>query len=225
MRVLSFLAAAGVFAAGVIGAAPAAEAAGTCSLYVQSKISIGSPYRTITVKEGPNCTSAGVMDAYWTAVHPTQGEGVGADFENYARSTTVPIYDFFPLGKWTWRGDGAYKAADTTPSVYQYSPVTDVRLASYGRVYPTRTGSKVNIKTSANRYWAGGSKFIGWSGARGQIQYRTPGTTTWKGLKDVYSTSTGAYSYTYSTTAVREYRVVLYAVSTIWESTSPIVKK
>jgi hypothetical protein len=223
MRVLSFLAAAGVLATGVVASAPAADAAGSCSLYVQSKISIGSPYRSIPVKEGPNCAAAGVVDAYWIATHPTQGEGVEAAFENSARSTTVPIYDFFPLGKWTWRPDGAFKADDTT--VYQYTPVTDVRLASYGRVAVTKTGTKVNVKTTAMRYWAGGSKFIGWSSARGQIQYRTPGTTTWKGLKDVYSTSTGTYSYTYATSAVREYRVVLYAVSTIWESTSPVVKK
>jgi hypothetical protein len=224
MRVLSFLAAAGVVTAGLVASAPAADAAGSCSLYVQSKISIGTPYREITVKEGPNCAAAGVTDAAWTAYHPTQGMQAIAYFENSARTDYINIYDWDAApGKWTWRPDYAWTANYT--DVYQYTPVTDVRLASYGRVYPTRTGTKVNIKTTAMRYWAGDSRFIGWSGARGQIQYRTPGTTTWKGLKDVYSTSTGTYSYTYYTSAVREYRVVLNAVSTIWESTSPVVKK
>ncbi|TCO49224.1 hypothetical protein EV646_103202 [Kribbella antiqua] len=223
MRLLSFLAAAGVFAGSLVASAPAADAAGTCSLYVQSRISIGTPYKEITVKQGPNCAAAGVTDAAWTAIHPTKGWQAVAYFENSARTDYIDVYSDAPLGRWTWRPDYAWDASYT--DVYQYTPVTDVRLASYGRVYPTRSGSKVNIKTAAMRYWAGGDRFIGWSGARGQIQYRTPGTTTWKGLKDVYSTSTGTYSYTYNTTAVREYRVVLYAVSTIWESTSPIVKK
>ncbi len=67
--------------------------------------------------------------------------------------------------------------------------------------------------------------FIGWSGARGQIQWHTPSSAAWHGHKDVYSTSTGTYSYTYTTDATREYRVLLNAVSTIWESTSPVVRR
>ena len=38
-------------------------------------------------------------------------------------------------------------------------------------------------------------------------------------------TSTAAYSYTYTTSAVRDYRVVFGDVSTMWGSTSPIVRK
>lgn len=55
-----------------------------------------------------------------------------------------------------------------------------------------------------------GEKFIGWAYARGQIQYRVNGGTVWHPLKDVYSNSSGAYSYTYSISAARYYRMVLY---------------
>ena len=229
MRLLSLLAAAGLVTGGVVAAAPAASAApaattaGTCSMYVTSRFSIGQPYRAITVPEGPNCAAAGVVDAAWLAYHPTQGPVNGALYESGARSTTVDLYDDMPIGRWTWRPQGAYDANDNLVS--QYTTYTDVRLATYGRVTPTRSGTKVNVKTTAMRYWQGGSKFIGWSGARGQIQYRTPGTTTWHGLKDVYSTSTGTYSYTYTTSAVRDYRVVFGDISTMWGSTSPIVRK
>jgi hypothetical protein len=60
-------------------------------------------------------------------------------------------------------------------------------------------------------------------GLRGQIQYRTPDTSTWRALKEVYSYSNGTYSYAYTTSAARYYRVVLYDASnkTIWGSTSP----
>jgi hypothetical protein len=223
MRLLSLLAAAGLVTGGVVAAAPAASAAGTCSMYVPSRFSIGQPYRAITVPQGPNCAAAGVVDAAWIAYHPTEGPVNGALYENKARSTPVDLYDTMPIGRWTWRPQGAYDA--NSNDVYQYTTYTDVRLASYGRVTPTRSGTRVNVKTTAMRYWQGGSKFIGWSGARGQIQYRTPGTTTWHALKEVYSTSTGAYSYTYTTSAARDYRVVFGATSTIWESTSPIVRK
>ena len=224
MRLLSLLAAAGLVAGGAVAAAPAASAAGTCSMYVPSRFSIGQPSRAITVPEGPNCAAAGVVEAYWLAFHSSQLKPVYiAKYLNSSRSITVKLVDTMPIGRWTWIPNGAFNANHTY--VNQYTYYTDVRLATYGRVTPTRSGTKVNVKTTAMRYWQGGSKFIGWSGARGQIQYRTPGTTTWRPLKDVYSTSTGAYSYTYTTSAVRDYRVVFGDISTMWGSTSPIVRK
>jgi hypothetical protein len=223
MRLLSLLAAAGLVAGGVVAAAPAASAAGTCSMYVPSRFSIGQSYRTITVPQGPNCAAVGVIDASWFAYHPTKGEVNHVMFLDHSRSEIVELWDVMPIGRWTWRPGAAY-AAYGLP-VYQYTTSTDVRLATYGRVTPTRSGTKVNVKTTAMRYWQGGHKFIGWSGARGQIQYRTPGTTTWRALKDVYSTTSGTYSYTYTTSAVRDYRVVFGDASTMWGSTSPIVRK
>jgi hypothetical protein len=104
---------------------------------------------------------------------------------------------------------------------------TDIRLASYGRITAIRYGSKVNVRTAAARYWQGGSKFIGWSGARGQIQWRTPGTTTWHGLKEVYSNSSGTYSYTYATSASATTASCSTTTTnnTIWGSTSPVVRR
>ena len=172
----------------------------------------------------PNCAAAGVVDAGWTAVS-TAGDVNSIILENSARSGSFYVFGDDPLGKWTWRPEGAFDAADN--QIFQYTPVTDVRLASYSRITPTRTGTKVNLKTLANRWWGNGDKFIGYASARGQIQYRTPGTTTWHSLKDVYSSSTGTYSYTYNTTLTRDYRVVIYdaPTNTIWGSTSPAVRK
>ncbi|MGL5850735.1 MAG: hypothetical protein ACRCZD_08135 [Phycicoccus sp.] len=217
-----------VTAAAVLAAAApsaAASSAGTCSLYVPSRVSIGQPYRAITVRLGPNCAAAGVVEAAWTAYHPTQG--LQAILYYDGTSTEVwDLYEFDAIGRWQWRPEGAYDA-DLT-EVSQYGPYsTDVRLASYGRVTATRSGSRVTVRTTAARYWSDGGRFIGWAGARGQIQWRTPGTTTWRGLKEVYSSPTGTYSYTYSTSQSREYRVVLYdnTVKTIWGSTSPTVRR
>ena len=221
---LTAAAATALTAAGVIALPATAQAAGSCSLYAPGKISIGASYRVLTIKEGPNCAAAGVVDAGWTAVS-TAGDVDSIILENSARSGPFYVFGDDPLGKWTWRPEGAFDAADN--QIFQYTPVTDVRLASYSRITPTRTGTKVNLKTLANRWWGNGDKFIGYASARGQIQYRTPGTTTWHSLKDVYSSSTGTYSYTYNTTLTRDYRVVIYdaPTNTIWGSTSPTVRK
>ena len=223
MRLRSLLAATGLLATTLVTAAAPATAAGTCSAYVPSRISVGQYFKSYRINEGPNCASAGVVYASWDGVHPTQGQQDILIF-NGTRSTDWDVYDWnVPLGRWTWRPGLAYDSS--YDDVYQYTTYTDVRLASYGRVTATRSGSKVNIKTTARRYWTTESRFIGWAGARGQIQWRTPGSSTWHGLKDVYSNSAGAYSYTYSTTASRDYRVVLNPVSTIWGSTSPSVRR
>ncbi len=138
-RLSSVVAALGLASAGLVAASPAAVASGSCSLYVPSKLALTAPERTITVKEGPNCAAAGVVSATWTPHHATAGDGPSVTFANSARSTTFLVEGWYPVGVWTWTPNGAYDAQHV--SVYQYSPKTDVRLGSYGRVYPTRSGS------------------------------------------------------------------------------------
>ena len=230
-RLTTILAATAVAAAGLTATAPtataatAATAAGSCSAYIPGRVAVGQPYRAITIRAGANCSTAQMDWAAWYAYHPTQGLQEVALFEHPNYSDTWQLYSasaYTPLGRWQWTPVGAYdRNADP---IHQYGPYyTDVRLASHGRVTATRTGSRVNLRTSAYRYWGDGARVIGWAAARGQIQYRTPGTTTWRPLKEVYSSATGTYSYTYTTSATRYYRVVFYdaANKTIWGSTSP----
>ena len=88
---LSLLAAAGLVTGGVVAAAPAASAGGTCSMYATSQFSIGQPYRAVTVPEGPNCAAAGVVEADWIAYHPTKGLVTDAGYEDKARSTRASL--------------------------------------------------------------------------------------------------------------------------------------
>jgi hypothetical protein len=225
VRWSSLVVVAGLVAGGAVTTAPAASAVGTCSMLVPSRFSINQYARNFTVPQGRNCAAAGVADAFWFAYHPTKGAvNLGAAYVDGARSTQIALIDTMPVGKWTWKGSLATDAAYSS-EVFQYPAYTDVRLGSSARIIPTRAGTKVNLRTKAMRYWQRGHKFIGWSGARGRIEYRTPGTSVWRPLKEVYSTSTGAYSYTYRTTAVREYRVVFTTVPTIWGSTSPVRRR
>ncbi len=225
MRRLSLLVALGSAVAGFVVTAPTATAVPMCSLVIQSTVAVGAAYSEIPAKEGPNCAAAGVTEASWFAYHPgvLTGPVNAVIFEADRRTMAVAIFGTAPLGRWSWEPSGAF--AGVVP-VGQYGPyTTDVRLASAGKVVATRAGTKVTLTTTATRYWATGNKYIGWAGARGRIQWRTPGSTTWTGLKEVVSTTAGTYAYTYTSSAVREYRVVLEAVPTIWGSTSPVVRR
>ncbi|MGL5817803.1 MAG: hypothetical protein ACRCYR_09595 [Phycicoccus sp.] len=200
---------------------------GSCTFHMPSKVTIASDIEDVPIAFGSDCAAAKVKEATWraTSVYRPQSYFEGAytgrssDFISFHAD-----YDY--IRRWQWNPVGATDAAGN--SVVQYGPsFTDLRLGSYGRVTATRSGAKVSVRTAASRYWIDGSRFIGWAGARGQIQWRTPGTTAWRGLKDVYSSSTGTYGYTYTTTQTREYRVVLYdnTVKTIWGSISPTVRR
>jgi hypothetical protein len=221
---ISGLAATGLVVSGLVVSAPQATAAGSCSMYIPSRVAVSQPYRAITARLAQNCVSAGVTWANWDGYHFSQGLQEFLIFDG----TTTDIWnlydDFTPLGPWSWRPEGAYDANFDT--VYQFGPYsTDVRLGSYSRISAVRSGSRVTLSTLAGRYFPAADTFYGWAGARGQIQYREPGWTSWHGLKEVYSSSTGRYSYTYTTSRSRYYRVVIRPVGTVWGSTSPVIYK
>ncbi|MGH3459963.1 MAG: hypothetical protein ACRDP9_00685 [Kribbellaceae bacterium] len=175
-RLITVIAATGLAAAGLIVTAPTAAAAGSCSAYIPSRVAVGQPYRAITIRAGSNCSIAQMDWAAWYAYHPTQGLQEVAFFEHPNYSDTWHMYSasaYTPIGRWQWRPEGAYDRSSNP--IHQYGPYyTDVRLASYGRVTATRIGARVNVRTSAYRYWGDGAKFMDWASARGQIPVPHP---------------------------------------------------
>ena len=136
---------------------------------------------------------------------------------------TWDYYTFDPMGRMTWRPGGAYDSYSNTLS--QNSPVSEVRLGSWAGLTATRSGSAVTLNVRAVRYWVSGDKNIPFTSAAGTIQYRGLGTTTWKSLKYVSTNSSGAYAYKYTSSAARDYRVVLNGTSSIWNATSATLRK
>jgi hypothetical protein len=229
MRLASALATIGVLSTGLVAAAPAAQAAGTCSLQVPSRVTISQPYPEITVRAGSDCLYSRTMYAVWDAYDPRgEQDGSAAIFEGDDRglvttSDVWELWDSYPTGRWVWRPQIAYDVDNN--DIAQNTRYTDIKLGSWSRMTATRYGSRVTLSTSAARYSPTYDRFIAWGGAYGQLQYRVPGTSTWRALKTVYSNSSGAYRYTYATTAVRDYRVYFPATSAIWNTASPTVRK
>lgn len=211
-------------AVAVAGPAAPAQAAGSCSLVVPARMAVSSPYRAVVLKLSAGCAARQFGGwAAWAAYHPTKGAQEFAFFDG----TTQEYWDVYdwntPVGIWTWRADSCYDGA-SDPCV-QNSPKTDIRVAGWAGLSATRSGSYVTVSTSSAHYAYSVSKFVPWVGTRGTIQYRTSSTSPWASLKYVYPNSKGKYSYRYTSSKVRDYRVVFPATSTIWNATSRTTRR
>ena len=120
------------------------------------------------------------------------------------------------LGVWTWRPLSA-RAPLTTASLN--TTTSDVRLGSVAYTSATRRGTKVTVVARSYRYWTSTHAFGPWSGVRGTIEYAVPGQP-WRPLTYTYPSSTGRYTYTYTTAQHRSYRVVMPDQRYVWGSVS-----
>lgn len=213
-----------VAAATVAGPATPAQAAGTCNLAAPSRWVVSSPYREVVLKVSSDCAAkqAGGL-AVWEAVHPTYGVVGVVGMDN-----VTPMYwdvydDDTPLGVWTWRGVDCFDGA-SDPCV-QNSPKTDIRLGGWAGLTAVRSGTYVTVSTSSARYAYSLNKFVPWGGIRGTVQTRTSSTSPWVSLKWVYPGANGRYSFRYTMSSARDYRVVFPATTMIWNATSNIVRR
>lgn len=192
--------------------APSASAAGSCLLSAPSTVRIVRPYVPITLRANGACTYGSGWGA-WQLMHPSKGQSNFVWFEGTAIETW-DVYDFHDLGRQTWRPSSAY--GQNYDELSQNTVVSDIRVGSWASVSSSRYAGRTTINTLTTRYATSLGRNVGWAGATGVIQYRTPGTSTWRSLKNVYANSSGRYSYTYSTSRVRDYRVAIYSKPTIW---------
>lgn len=203
-------------AGAALATAPSASAAAQCTLSAPAKVTIAKPYTTYSLTAKGACVRAGWAD--WTLLHPYKGPVDMAWFDKSGRET-FEVYDWlFAPATYTWRPEGAYD--DNMNRQSQNTVKTSVRLGSWSYVGATRSGSRVTVKTQVNRYNPDTSRHTSYNKVPATIQYRTPGTSAWHNLKTVTSTSAGKASYTYTSKAKRDYRVVVKDSPSVWGSTS-----
>lgn len=144
-----------------------------------------------------------------------------------ARWTQTPLMvsDSHQLGVFTQRGICNFMGPEG--GCRANSPTTDIRVGSWGGVTSTsRSSGKVSITTSSHRYATSLNRLIPWREVYGIIQYRNVGSTTWTNLKQVHPDPTGHYTYTYTVSTVRDYRLVQAdAPPYIWGHTSNIARR
>ncbi len=189
---------------------------GTCSLVVPSTIHLMEDSDFVDFDVSGDCASREDLSAAWYAGGPTFLE---SPYEVLIDHDSGDFSSMDSVGVFTWKGWFAFDDAQHTYT--QNSPKTTVKVGSWAGLQTVRSGSKVTINTRAVRYATSYGENVPWAGATGLIQYRTKGSSTWNGLKNVKTDSAGAFSYSYTMSATRDYRAVYAEQPTIWGTTSP----
>lgn len=198
----------------------ATPTSGTCNLVPPATARIGAFITEIPVQVSGDCASQAGLKAIWYT-------GPSLNYSTDSITVEAPerpawyLFSDAQLGTRTWNG---WVAVDGNNRVYaQNSPTTTVKVVSYAGLHTYRSGGKTTINTRVIRYATSLDKTIPYVGETGVIQYRPVGGSTWVGLKNATSNSQGlySYSYTYTTSQAREYRVAFKESTYIWGSVSP----
>ncbi|MEV6286632.1 hypothetical protein [Kribbella sp. NPDC051770] len=204
-------------AAGVvlIAAAPAsAQATAVCNLTAPYRVVIGQPYKEFTVYASGVCSVTGTSG--WDLIHPSQGSQGGAYFSGGNRQSW-DVYDFHTIGLHTWRPSGAFD--NNSNPLTQNTVQSDIRLATAAWISSKRTADVVTLTGTSLVYSTDYDKYYKRS-AKGAFQFRERGTTTWKGLKGVTTSSAGVATMAYRYSKTRDYRFVLYTTPVSWDQAS-----
>lgn len=199
--------------------APPASAypGGSCSIVVPTTVSIDRPYKLIPARLAANCSASGATFSTWDVRHSYYGPSDMFLFDN-TNSDTVSFYDWEHYGTYyvepgySHDGDFNYLTVNTRSYV--------VKSASQAGIRATRAGSYVTVGVGAAYYSPTTSAFRMWGNERVQIQYRTPNTSTWRTLRNVYTASNGLAAYRFYAPKARFYRAVTTPNSVIWSQRS-----
>ena len=208
----------------VAAPAQAAPTYGSCSLVVPSTARVVKGGTQVPVRLTGGCTLNTVDPAVW-ALSGSPDTEAGVDMVYFSKSnrSTWQGWSNSPLGTRTWEGLGA---TDTNGHKYsQNAPKTTTKVGSWAGLQTKRSGNTITLDSRAVRYATSLNYNIAWAGQGATIQYRTVGSSIWTNLKLATTNSSGAISYSYTTTAKRDYRVVYNEATYIWGATSPTSRR
>lgn len=197
-----------------------AAVAGTCTLSAPSRVAISRPYLGLPIKATGACTTKPGGGA-WELVHPSRGGGEIAIFDGVA-TDTWDLYSDDSIGQQTWRPLGSSDPAGN--ELTQNAPVSTVKLAAGAWISSSRTGDVVTLKGTSLLYSVSNNNFFKRS-AGGVFQFRERGTTQWKTLKSVWTTSKGEVTMAYRYSKTRDYRFALYSTSISWDLGSAVTTR
>ncbi|MGL5816717.1 MAG: hypothetical protein ACRCYR_04080 [Phycicoccus sp.] len=219
-RALAALAAAAAGIGLAASTAAPASAAADCTLSVTSRVAISRPYLELPVRAAGTCTQPGGLAA-WELIHPTRGFENAVVFES-GPTTTWDVYSDAYIGTMTWRPEFAADGAGN--AVSQNTAYTTVKLAAGAWISSSRSGDVVTLRGTSLLYSTDNNVFFKRS-AGGVFQYRDLGSTQWKNLKSVWTTSAGTATMSYRYSAQRDYRFALYSTPISWDVGSATTRR
>ena len=191
---------------------------GTCKLVVPTTIRLSNdPNSWVMPSLTGGCALRSGVTASWYAGGDNASDAAYTVLFDLNYSDTGANLGY--VGVMTWKGRFAFD--DQGHTYTQNAPVTTVKVGSWAGLQTARSGSKVTINTRAVRYATSYGYNIPWASETGVIQYRAKGGTTWTNLKDFTTNSAGATTYSYSASAVRDYRALYTEQPYIWGATTP----
>lgn len=203
-----------------VASAPA-DAAGSCGVSVPSKVSVTSPYRTITATYSAGCAKYAEW-ADWSVVHPTQGSFDWLSYDGQSRQT-MDWYDWNPTGTYTVRPEDARDA--NWGHVTQNTRTMSVRLGSRTAASSSRSGRYVTVKATTTRYSPYAAKYRGWSGAKVSLRQKTCSTCSWTWVRSGTTDRNGRVSLkTYASTS-RSWQIATVDTSSTWGKASGTLKR
>ncbi|GAB2579500.1 hypothetical protein [Kribbella endophytica] len=206
-----------MLATAVITATPAtAKPAATCNLTAPYRVVIGQPYKEFKLYASSVCALNGGSSG-WDLIHPSQGSQGGAYFVSGTTQESWDVYDFHTIGLHTWRPSGAFDSSSNP--LTQNTLQSDIRLATAAWITSKRTADVVTLTGTSLLYSTGSDSYFKRS-AKGAFQFKERGTTTWKGLKAVTTSSAGVATMSYRYSKTRDYRFVLYTTPVSWDQAS-----
>ncbi|MGL4743041.1 MAG: hypothetical protein ACRCXL_01435 [Dermatophilaceae bacterium] len=219
-RALATLAAAAVSVGLAVSTATPASAAAGCTLSVTNRVAIARPYLELPVRASGTCTQPDGL-AVWDLIHPTQGYDNSVFFAGGAASTWEVYSDTY-IGTMAWRPDVAFD--ENLTEVSQNTAYTTVKLAAGAWISSSRSGDVVTLRGTSLLYSVGNDEFFK-RPAGGVFQYRDLGSTQWKNLKSVWTTSAGTATMSYRYTPQRDYRFALYSTPISWDVGSATTRR
>ncbi len=169
-----------------------AQAAAPCDLAAPYRVVIGQPYKEFKLYASSICSQNGGSSG-WDLIHPSQGSQGGAYFIGTSQESW-DVYDFHTIGLHTWRPSGAFDSGGDP--LTQNTVQSDIRLATAAWITSKRTSDVVTLTGTSLLYSTGSDSYFKRS-AKGAFQFKERGTTTWKGLKAVTTSSAGVATMSY----------------------------
>jgi hypothetical protein len=210
--------------AAAIGLPSAAQSAATqCSIVMPSKVAIGAAKVTTPIRVASNCTANDVDMAHWALEHAS-GAYTPLDFVVSVGdiSQRLQWFDDDPMGTWTTSPEEATTAADDP--LVQNTTTTRVKYAARLTTRATRTTHALSWAVTATQ-WSGRSHgYVGRPRVAVSLMHQAPGSTTWKYVKAVRTSSTGRATVSLGSPKTGSYRLAVAETPSVWSAYSSPVR-
>ncbi|NIK56411.1 hypothetical protein [Kribbella shirazensis] len=230
MKLWKSVPAVALLAAGTVVTQPAQattqQTTATCALVVPARVSVAASYNYYLARLGAGCP-ANVYTAVWKSAPIATSFPQGR--LEFTHGNRVAQFGFTgavpPIGTITWKPAGGATDRNGVKVADLGTAYTVSRCASVAALTGGRKGSRTALLTTVSYWRPLHDRYERWAGKKVLIQYQEIGSTTWKGLAYVTTSSVGQVTYNYHPNRTRRYRVYVPGTTSIWDDYSPAISR